>query len=235
MAAGGRGPITVQFSVIIPTWNEAAELPETLRRVRALPEVGELIVSDGGSSDDTCNFASGAGARVVVGTKGRGFQLRRGAELARSEVVLLLHADTWLPPNAGAAIRRALKPSAAVGGAFYKAFRDPHWLMRGSRLRCWWRMHTRQFAYGDQAIFVRRDVLERLGGVPAVPLMEEHELCRRLRPIGRLVLAAATVTTSARRFHERGVLRTYWRMAVANARWHRGASPEELRGFYERR
>ena len=107
--------------------------------------------------------------------------------------------------------------------------------MRGSRLKCWWRMWTRQFAYGDQALFLRREALERVGGVPAVPLLEEHELCRRLREIGRLVLADATVTTSARRFREHGVLRTYWRLARTNWRWSRGDSPEVLRALYERR
>ena len=225
----------MKISVVIAALNEAAELPATLEKVRAVPEVIEIIVSDGGSTDDTCKLSAAAGARVVTGARGRGFQFRLGAEQAVSEVVLLLHADTWLPPNAGEAIAKVLQDQQIVGGAFYKTFREPHWLMRGSRFRCWWRMWTQQFAYGDQALFVRRDVLEKIGGVPAVPLMEEHELCRQLRRVGRLRLADATVTTSARRFRERGVLRTYWRMAVTNLRWQLGASPEELRRLYERR
>ena len=93
-------------------------------------------------------------------------------------------------------------------------------------------MRIFQFAYGDQALFVRREVLERIGGVPDVPLMEEHLLCRALRREGRLALAPATVTTSARRFRERGVLRTYWRMFVITLRWRLGASPEELARSY---
>ncbi len=225
----------MNITVVIPTLNEAAELPETLKRVKALPEVCEVIVSDGGSTDGTRECAAKLGGRVVTGVCGRGHQLRLGAEQAQGDVVLLLHADTWLQADAGAAIVAALQDSGVVGGASYKAFREPHWLMRGSRIRCWWRMRTQQFAYGDQALFVRRDVLVRVGGVPAVPLMEEHELCRRLRREGRLVLAGTTVTTSARRFRERGVLRTYWRMAVTNLGWHLGVSPDRLRRLYERR
>jgi rSAM/selenodomain-associated transferase 2 len=225
----------MRISVVILALNEAAELPATLRRARAVPEVAEVILSDGGSTDATRDIAAETGARVVTGAKGRGHQLRLGAQQATGEVVLLLHADTWLPADVGAAIASALRDPRAVGGACFKAFRDPHWLMRGSRFRCGWRIRWFQFAYGDQAIFVRREVLERVGGVPAVPLMEEHELCRALRREGRLVLADATVTTSARRFHERGVLRTYWRMAMTNLRWAAGATPEELRRYYERR
>jgi hypothetical protein len=140
-----------------------------------------------------------------------------------------------LPEDAGAAIAGALANPAVVGGAFRKAFRDPHWLMAGSEFRCRLRMRCLQFAYADQAIFVRREILERIGGVPDVPLMEEHLLCRALRREGRLALADATVTTSARRFRERGVLRTYWRMFSVNLRWHLGASPEELARVYARR
>ena len=225
----------MRISAVIPALDEVAELPATLLRARAVPEIAEIIVSDGGSRDATRRIAEQAGARVVTGAKGRGHQLRAGASAASSEVVLLLHADTWLAPGAGQAIAAALADPEAVGGACFKAFRDPHWLMRGSRVRCAWRMRAFQFAYGDQAIFVRRDVLERIGGVPAVPLMEEHELCRALRRAGRLVLADTVVTTSSRRFRERGVLRTYWRMTMANLRWNLGVSPEAIRRAYERR
>ncbi len=225
----------MRISVVIPALDEAAELPATLLRARAVPEVAEIILSDGGSRDATRQIAEQAGAQVVTGTKGRGHQLRAGASAASSEVVLLLHADTWLAPGAGRAIAGAFADPRVVGGACSKAFREPHWLMRGSRARCAWRMRAFQFAYGDQAIFVRRDVLERVGGIPAVPLMEEHELCRALRGVGKLVLADTVVTTSARRFRDRGVLRTYWRMAMANLRWNLGVSPEAIRRAYERR
>jgi rSAM/selenodomain-associated transferase 2 len=214
--------------------NEAAGLPETLRRARLVPEVSEIIVSDGGSTDATERIARESGALWITGARGRGGQLRRGAATATGDVIVLLHADTWLPPGAGRAVSLALNDPRAVGGGFYKAFRDPHWLMRGSRLRCWFRWALLRRFFGDQAIFVRRPVLERIGGVPDWPLMEEFGLCDALRQEGRLVLARATVTTSARRFRERGVLSTYWLMARVLLRYRLGASPEELRRLYQR-
>jgi hypothetical protein len=93
-------------------------------------------------------------------------------------------------------------------------------------------MAALQFAYGDQALFIPRTILDSIGGVPEVPLMEEYLLCQSLRNIGRLALAETTVTTSARRFRERGVVRTYWRMAMVNLRWTLGATPQALAGYY---
>jgi GT2 family glycosyltransferase len=144
-----------------------------------------------------------------------------------------LHADTWLEPTAGVAIGKALARPGAVGGGCYKVFRDPAWVMRGSRFRCWLRFHLMCRFMGDQAMFVRRQVLERVG-VPEVSLMEEYELCRRLKKEGRLVLANTVVSTSARRFRERGVLRTYARMWRVMLQYHCGTPTEKLREIYEK-
>lgn len=223
------------ISVIIPTWNEAGELPATLAHVQQVPEVVELIVCDGGSTDDTVALAQTAGARTVMAPRSRGGQLRRGAALARGDVVWFVHADTWVPATAGRAVADAVTNPEVVGGACLKEFRDPPLLTRGSLARCRWRMRWGQFAYADQAIFVRRTVLESLGGVPDVPLMEEYLLCAALRRRGRLALAETVVTTSARRLRQCGVLRTYARMAWINLRHQLGDSPETLARIYERK
>jgi len=222
------------ISVIIPTLNEAEELAETIARVRACPEVVQIVVVDGGSRDNTLQIARLSGSTVLSATQGRGRQMRLGAAQAVGDVVLLLHADTWLPPHAGRAILDCLQNPEVVAGGFWKTFRDGTWLMRGSRLRCGIRLWLAGRIMGDQAIFVRRHVLEEIGGVPDVPLMEEFELCRRLRRAGRLALAEGTVTTSARRFRQRGIVRTYWRMWNVTLRYWLGASPQELRKLYER-
>jgi len=223
------------ISVILPTLNEAVELPETLRRLRLVPEVGEVIIVDGGSRDDTVKLAEAAGCVVVNCAPGRGRQLRAGAERATGEVVLFLHADTWVPPEAGRALLACLARPGVVGGGFYKVFSDPpNWLVRGSRFKCWWRLLIARRVMADQGIFLRRETLARIGGVPDVPLMEEFELCRRLRPLGRLALADATVVTAARKFRRLGVLRTYllmWRVTVG---YYRGVPLAELRRLYER-
>ncbi len=223
------------LSIVIPARNEAAEIAETLRCARAVPEVCEIILVDGGSTDATRDIATAHGCTVLQCEPSRGGQLRLGAQHARGDVVLLLHADTWLPPEAGRAALDCLGDERVVAGGFYKRFREPHWLMRGSRARCWLRWAFFRRVLGDQAMFIRRSALEQIGGVPDVPLMEEFELLKRLHPLGRIALANATVTTSARKFHEHGVLRTYWRMASVTARYFLGTSPEELRRAYEAR
>ena len=149
--------------------------------------------------------------------------------------MLLLHADTWLEPGAGRAIAEAINSTGAVGGGCWKRFREPHWLMRGSRLRCFFRYLLWRRFMGDQAIFVRRDILETIGGVPDMPIMEELELCKRLGKSGKLVLASTTVSTSARRFREQGVLRTYARIGWVMMLYSCGRPLEELKRIYERR
>lgn len=223
------------ISVVVPTLNEAAALPETLSRVRACPEVVEVVVADGGSRDETVDTAEKLGCKVLRSAPGRGRQMRLGAAAATSEVVILLHADTWLPSHAGRAALDCLQRPGIVGGGFWKSFRNAPWVMRGSRLRCGIRLWLCGRVLGDQAMFVSRDILEQIGGVPDIPLMEEFELCRRLRRVGRLALANATVTTSPRRFLERGIIRTYLRMGYVSLRYWLGASPEELQRIYERR
>lgn len=222
------------ISVVIPTLNEAAELPETLLRLRLVPEMKEVIITDGGSRDTTLKLASEAGCVVVNSAPGRGRQLRAGAERATGEIVLFLHADTWVPPMAGRALLDCLSRHGVVAGGFYKVFRDPpNWLVRGSRFKCWWRMLIARRVMADQGIFLRRETLARIGGVPDVPLMEEFELCKWLRPLGRIALADATILTSARKFRKLGVLRTYalmWRVTLG---YYRGVPLEELRRLYE--
>jgi len=239
----GPKPLTVptqiparaeSISVVIPTLNEEAELPETICRLHAIPEMREIIVVDAGSTDATRQRAVGLGCRVIESPRGRGRQMRRGAEQAIGDVVLLLHADTWMDPGAGQAILQSLNQSGAVGGGCWKVFRDPSWLMRGSRLKCRLRFLLFRRFMGDQAMFIRRDALERIGGIPEVPIMEEYELGRALRKVGKLVLAPTTVSTSARRFRQHGVLRTYLRMGRVTFAYWLGTPLEELQRMYER-
>ncbi len=222
------------ISLVIPTWNEADSLPETIHRARQVPEISEIIVVDGGSRDQTCEVAEELGCRVLTSAPGRGGQMRAGAAQARGDVVLLLHADTWLPPDAGRAALKTLHDQTVVAGGFWKIFRDASPLLAGSKWKCAIRVYLGRRVAGDQGLFVRREVLEKIGGVPDMPLMEEFELCRLLHQQGRLALADATVITSARRFAKLGVIRTYLRMWWVTTRYRLGTPPADLRRIYER-
>jgi rSAM/selenodomain-associated transferase 2 len=220
------------ISAVIPTLNEAHSLAGTVTRLNAIPEICEIIVADGGSNDGTEKVAAELGCRVISAPRGRGRQMRQGAAPAGGDVVMLVHADTWLPPNAGAAALEVFRERDVVAGGFWKEFRDAPLLVRGCRFKNWLRFELGRRIMGDQAMFIRRDVLEKIGGVPDVVLMEEFELCRSLWKVGRMKLASATVTTSARRFQKRGVLRTYALMWSVMIRYHLGATPDELAKRY---
>lgn len=165
--------------------------------------------------------------------RGRGTQMRAGAVEATGDVVWMVHADTWVESDAGAAMFRCLRDPLVVGGGFWKRFAGAPWVMRGSRFRCWLRLAWSGRVLGDQAMFVRREALEAVGGVPDQPLMEELALCERLRAQGRLALAGAPVTSSMRRFEKRGILRTYWLMWKVSRGYRRGVPPSELVRWYE--
>ncbi len=231
-AEGESLPQTI--SVVIPTWNEANSLAETVRSVKCLPEVTEILLADGGSEDGTQAIAGALGCRVFQTAKGRGTQMREAARHASGDVVLFLHADTVMPKNGGRLLLNVFRDRRVVGGGFWKVFDRPSLWMRGSRLRCLIRLYPGGRVMGDQATFARRTALEAVGGVPDLPLMEEFELCRRLNQIGRLALADGTVVTSARKFHRLGALKTYWMMWQVMARYYLGAPVRELAEMYSK-
>ena len=219
------------ISVIIPTLNEADELSTTLRHAQALDGLHEIIVVDADSTDGTRDLARAAGCHLIHSQPNRGLQQRLGAQHATGDIILFLHADTWLPQDAGKTIRQTLAKPNVIAGAFQKRFRD-RGALPGSRIRCWllWKWFNKFF--GDQAIFVKRHALEQAGGMPAVPLMEEYELCKVLESHGRLELAHKSVAATARKFRNEGTFQTYYRMASCHAHLLLGTSPQQLKNFY---
>jgi rSAM/selenodomain-associated transferase 2 len=193
----------VTLSVIVPTLDEAARLAVRLRELAAR-RVDDVVVADGGSRDGTVEIARAhPGVRVVDAPRGRGRQLNAGARAAIGDVLLFLHADTELPEDVRSWVERTLAETPVVAGAFrVRTVADAgrrNWL--GPLLRIAdIRSHVTRLPYGDQAIFVRRDAFERVGGFPDEPLMEDVELVRRLRRIGRVVTVPAYVRASGRRF-----------------------------------
>jgi len=227
----------VRYSVIIPALNEAARIRSTVEHARAtFGERGEVIVVDGGSVDATCVRATEAGARVLKSDRGRGRQLQAGIRAARGNVVILLHADTWLPPEAAAAIDDALADPGVAGGAFRVRFEH-----EGGRLPLLLRVlepainiRSRLFctATGDQAIFARKDAVIAAGGVPDLPLFEDVRLYRALRRTGRVVLLSCHVATSPRLWLRAGPVRVILLHLGFRALHAAGCSPHRLARWY---
>lgn len=224
------------FSVIIPTLNECARISDTLVAARsAFGQTCELIVSDGGSTDDTAERARAASAIVIESAPGRGVQLDAGFRAARGEVCVFVHADTLLPIEAAASIQRALLAPDVVGGAFRLQFvgaERPGAILGVLQKAINARSRIFRTATGDQAIFARRDALARIGGVPHVPLFEDVRLCRKLKSVGRFVVVRAAVTTSPRLWQSIGSVRAIGLHLGFRLLHALGASPFFLSRFY---
>jgi rSAM/selenodomain-associated transferase 2 len=222
----------VQWTVVIPALDEADQIAPAIASAAAAGT--EIIVVDGGSRDGTPERAAEAGARVLAAAPGRARQLETGARLAKGDTILFLHADTRLPRGWQAAARAALADPEVVGGAFRLRFETRSPALRliewGVRLR----VALLRLPYGDQALFVRRSVLEAIGGVPQAPIMEDLDLVRALKRRGRLACLPLEVTTSARRYRAAGALRTVLRNLVAALAWGLGLPRERIAGWVRR-
>ena len=229
-------PAAAALSIVLPVLNEATGITATLQALAPLRAQGaELIVVDGGSRDDTLALARPAADAVIdggaAGIHGRARQMNAGAALARGDTLLFLHAVTMLPPQADALVAAALH-RGAVWGRFDVHIRGAsRWLpvVAACMNR---RSRWTGIATGDQAIFVRREVFQRIGGFPAQPLMEDVEISRRLRRIGAPACLRQRVTTSGRRWDERGAWATIVLMWRLRWQYWRGVPAEDLARAY---
>lgn len=220
----------MRISIIIPTLNEAGRIESALRHARALAPA-EVLVADGGSSDETVSLAQSAD-RVLCTPRGRAVQQNAAAAVASGDVLLFLHADCWLAPGALEGIAAALADPASVGGCFYQAIDAPglayRLLEHGNALR----VRTLGWTYGDQGLFVRRDVFGRLGGFPELPIMEDLYFAKCLRRAGRLHLLPQRIHVSPRRWERTGILRQTLRNWRLIALAHGGVPLEQLAARY---
>jgi rSAM/selenodomain-associated transferase 2 len=230
---GNSGDKMITLSVIVPTLNEAEGIVAHLTALQPMRRRGsEVIVVDGGSSDDTPRLAEALADRVIAAHRGRATQMNAGASYARGDVLLFLHADTRLPEHADSLLAKALADGRWVWGRFDVAIEGTHPLLRLVA----WSMNRRSrvtgIATGDQALFVHRETLAEVGGFPEIPLMEDIALSRRLKCLGRPLCLREHVTTSARRWEQRGVLRTIVLMWRLRAWYWLGADPGRLAKAY---
>jgi rSAM/selenodomain-associated transferase 2/rSAM/selenodomain-associated transferase 1 len=228
----GAEPEGPAVSIVMPTLNEAAGITVALRRLRRDFPGCELIVADGGSTDDTTRLAAPL-ARVVASAPGRAAQMNAGARHARGEVLWFIHADTGVDPAAFGQIQAAIADPAVAGGGLRLRFDQPSPALRYVAWTSNLRARYLHWVFGDQAMFIRRSVFETLGGFPGLPLMEDLEMSRRLHRRGRLAVLPATATTSARRFTEHGIWRTLAFMQYLKLLYFLGADPQRIAARYQ--
>ena len=223
---------SLSLTVIVPVWMEASGIVATLEALAPLRSAGhEVIVVDAGSSDGTAALAQPLCDLVVTSEKGRAVQMNAGAAVARGSLLLFLHADTRLPADAGERLQDFVASDRPWGrfdvrlSGERRLFRVIAWFMNV-------RSRLTGICTGDQAMFVRRDVFEALGGFAPIPLMEDVEFCRRLCLVSRPYCISSQVTTDSRRWEKLGPWRTIFLMWQLRWRYWRGESPESLAQAY---
>ncbi len=224
--------MTLRISVVIPALNEAAHLGATLQSLQSLRAQGyELILADGGSRDDTPAIATRYADRVITSEAGRARQMNAGARAATGDVLWFLHADTQVPATAGETILAALG-QGRVWGRFDVRLSGTHPLFRLIEGMMNLRSRLSGIATGDQGIFVRRVAFERIGGYAELPLMEDIDLSRRLKRLGRPYCSRVRLQTSSRRWEENGILATILLMWYLRLGFFFGRSPARLAAIY---
>jgi rSAM/selenodomain-associated transferase 2 len=217
-----------ELSVVMPALNAAGALGATLAALGDVP--AEILLVDGGSTDTTVRLAAHAGARVIAAPRGRGIQLAAGVSAARGPWLLLLHADTQLAPGWAEVVREAMRDPGRAGYCRF-ALDDAAPAARRLEAAVAWRCRVLALPYGDQGLLIHRDLLNKVGGVRPLPLMEDVDLVRRL---GRRRLRAldATAITSAARWRREGYLRRSARNLACLSLWLLGVPPRIILRLY---
>ena len=222
----------MKLSIIMPALNEAAQIEAALAALQLYRARGvEVIVADGGSQDGTPMLARTLADRVVKAPRGRALQMNAGAAVATGDALLFLHADTQLPDNADRLVLDGLAQSRRSWGRFDVRI-DGDGLLPMIAVMMNARSRLTSICTGDQAMFVSRALFDQASGFPAIALMEDVQLSATLKRIGRPLCLAAQVTTSGRRWHKHGALRTMllmWRLRLA---FYFGADPAKLARAY---
>jgi rSAM/selenodomain-associated transferase 2 len=221
------------ISIIVPALNEAGGIKQMLQDLQAMRHRGhEIIVVDGGSSDNTAALCAPLADRVLTTAAGRARQMQAGAALARGSVLWFLHADTRAPQQADRAIHAALRGGDHHWGRFNVRFSEPGVLLGVVATLMNLRSRLTRIATGDQGIFVTRELFERVGGFPQMPLMEDIAFSRRLRSRSRPVCLRECLITSARRWRHHGAVRTIILMWSLRLAYFLGVSPMRLARHY---
>lgn len=222
-------------SIVIPILNEADELPSLLASLRPFASEAGIVVVDGGSGDVSATLVRAAGYRLITSAPGRARQMNAGARATHGDILVFLHADTRLPPDALHAIRTAMANPLVVAGRFDLAYETRAWPYPWIAWFGNQRSRLTKIFTGDQTIFVRRSTFVTVGRYPDIPLMEDVELSRRLKRRGRLACLRARVVGSTRKCRREGVWRTIALMWLLRTLYAVGVAPSRLHRLYYRR
>jgi len=223
------------FSFIIPVLKEASLINNTIRHLQeiSLRYDAEIIVVDGDAEATTLKCIQEKQVKKLVSPKGRGTQMNKGASVAGGDVFLFLHADTELPADALGLISAVLDDPVCGGGAFDLGIKSDRPVFRLIERMVFLRSRITNIPYGDQTIFMRREVFKKLGGYREIPIMEDVELMRRMKRIGYTVrIIPEKVLTSPRRWEREGVLSCTLRNWTLMTLYLLGWDPEKLAKYY---
>jgi rSAM/selenodomain-associated transferase 2 len=219
----------------MPVLNEAANLQRAIDSTQPSDNI-EVIVVDGGSGDDTCRVAAACGVQVIGSPAGRSKQMNLGAAAATGEILLFLHGDSRLPLGFDRLIRQVMSAKQPpIAGAFWLGIEAPQKSLRWVEWGVKWRSQVCQMPYGDQGIFLSARVFNEIGGFPDLPIMEDFELIRRLRQRGKISIVPQPVMTSARRWLQKGILKTTLINQIMVLGYLGGISPARLVELYRRK
>ena len=229
----------MKLSIIIPVLNEQDAILECLDSLQTIRDQGhEVIVVDGGSDDGSISLAQPAADQVLKSAPGRAVQMNSGAGVATGDLLLFLHVDTLLPADAITILQEKMQGHANhphgnhLWGRFDMRLDSQHWMFRIIETMMNLRSRLTSVSTGDQAIFTSRDLFDSVGGFPEIALMEDIAISKLLRSYARPVNLSQRVTSSVRRWQNRGIYRTIWLMWKLRLYYFLGASPERLVSMY---
>ena len=222
----------MMVSIIIPILNEEECIEEFLNYLQKFKSQSEIILVDGGSEDNTTEIASRFDDITIVSSRrGRARQMNAGAKVANGDILLFLHADTYLPENAISAVEEIIE-DGADGGCFSLKIDSSRLPLRIASQLINRRTRLTHVATGDQTIFVRREIFNELGGYADIPLMEDLDFTRRLKRMGTFAPLDLKVSTSSRRWEKWGVYKTILLMWFLRILYYIGVPPERLAKLY---
>ncbi len=224
------------ISIILPVLHEADGINKIVTHIRTIDEDGaaEIIVVDGDPMGSTINAIQDPGIITAIAEKGRARQMNHGATLAAGEILLFLHADTFVPAHSLERVATVLRNPRFVAGAFDLGIYSERRIFKITEMYVFLRTRVTRVPFGDQAIFVRKEYFQKISGYRDIPLMEDIELMARIKRRGdRIVIIPEKVMTSARRWEREGLLFSTFRNWALQILYIFGVSPEHLLKWYK--